>query len=134
MPLIDMGNVQDFEPMPKGTYPFKVAELEWIDAEDNASGGEYGYIRCVFEYDGEESEYQNRKQFRNLSESPKALPYMKKGLIAMGADAETVSSRFDPEELFEDLVGNPVRLRIVVSDNEGEPTNEVKGILPPAED
>lgn len=130
MPLIDMGNAEDFVILPKGTYPFTLDAWEWVDAEDVGDGdGDYGMLKLTFKYDGEESEYQNAKQFVNHSESPKSLKYMKRTLIALGAEDGDLSGSFDLDEIMPDLLHNPCQLVIDIGDYNGEPKNDVKRVV-----
>lgn len=129
MALIDMGQAEVYEAIPAATYDAALSAWEDVAAEDVKGGkGEYGYMKLEFTI--EDGEFEGRKQWRNYSYSPKALGYLKKALINLGADAEDISGSFDPEEVMPDLVGNTCRIVVTEEEYEGEATNSVKRVLP----
>lgn len=129
MPLIDMGQAEIYEAIPAGTYDAHLSAWEWISVEDSTNAKD-PYLKLEFTID--EGEYANRKLWRNFSAAPKALVYMKKALIALGADAGDVAESFDTDEVMPDLVGNACRLKVDTREYEEELQNEVKRVLPAA--
>lgn len=123
MPLIDMGQAPDYEPIPAGWYDCVLSEWEYV--EESESSGE-PYIKWTFAVD--EGEHEGAKLFRNSSCQVKALPYLKRILLALGADPDEVSGEFDTDEIIPDLVGNPCRIKVGIRDYEGSPTNEVQRV------
>lgn len=120
-----MGQVEEFEPLPKGIYEFRLSDWEYI--EESESSGE-PFIKL--EFTCEEDEYENRKAFLNHSLQAKALFALKRTLKALGADAETLSGEWDTDEVMPELVGNTCRLNLDVEEYEGSEVNRVKRVLP----
>jgi hypothetical protein len=124
MPVIDTGQVQEFEPIAAGTYNATFTEFENIEA--SKTSGE-PYIK--FTFTGDEGEAEGRKFWANKSLNTKALWALKRDLIAMGADPEDVTGVFDTDDILPDLVGNEVRLKVLLDEYEGEPNNKIDRIL-----
>lgn len=127
MPKIDLGAVEEFEPIPDGTYEFILTAWEYVE-ESETSGEPY----LKLEFTGDEGEAEGRKAWQNHSCQSKALWALKRTLRTLGADPEALSGEFDTDDLMPDLVGNPCRLRIVQEDYEGQTVNKIKRILPSA--
>lgn len=120
---IDMGEAPDYEPIPAGWYDCVLSDWEWV--EESQTSGE-PYIK--FEFAVDEGEFEGRKLWRNSSVQTKALPYLKKLLLALGADADDVGGEFDADDLIPDLVGNPCRIKVKMREYEGEEQNEIERI------
>lgn len=128
MPIIDMGQAESFDAIPAGTYDASLTDWEFVDAADVKSGkSEYGYVKMEFTI--EDGEFEGRKQWRNYSVAPKALGYLKRTLVALGADPEEVSGKLDTDEIMPDLVGNNCRIKVSVGEFEGEANNSVDRVL-----
>lgn len=123
MPKIDLGQVEEFEAVPAATYEVTLSKWEYVEE----TGDHGAYVKLEFTID--DGEYEGRKLWRNLSAKPDALIYMKKALVALGAEEEDISGEFDTDDVFPDLIGNSCAVVVTVKDYEGEPQNEVKRIV-----
>jgi hypothetical protein len=129
-------DVQDFTPMPSGTYGAKIVAAEWREANDDTKkaweeenpGEEHpGYINWEFDIT-EPEEYNNRKAWRNTSLTPKGLPMLKELLLAVGETDEDLNN---DEYVLEpsDHIGKDVRLSLGI-DRKRPDQNKVKRVLP----
>lgn len=126
MPLIPMSEATVYAAIEPGTYEAVLDEWEYV--EEAASSGN-PYVKMTFAIS--EGEYEGRKLFRNFSAMPDALGYMKRALVALGAEAEAVSQDFDTDDILPDLMGNPCRIVVRKREYEGEDQNDVSRVLPP---
>lgn len=126
MPLIPMSEATVFTAIEPATYDAVLDEWEYVE-ESAASGNPY--VKMTFAIS--DGEYEGRKLFRNFSAMPEALGYMKRALVALGAEAEEVSQDFDTDDILPDLVGNPCRIVVTKREYEGEEQNDIRRVLPP---
>lgn len=125
MPKIDTGQVQEFEPVPQGTYDAVVSAAEYIE-ESETSGEPF----VKFEFTIDDTEFAGRKVFRNHSCQPQALWALKRTLRALGVDDETLDGTWETEDVLPDIVGNPCRIRVGMREFEGREVNEISRISP----
>ena len=92
------------KPLPKGEYHSILTQSTLKDAS-----GPDKYPMIVLEFTVHEDEgepFAGKKAFRNLSGSPKAIPFMVDAAIALGADSdEVLGTAVDFEQVFKDLEG-----------------------------
>jgi hypothetical protein len=119
-----MGEMEEFEPIPAGTYPADLSAWEYFEESKSSSEP---YIKMEFTLNA--GDFEGRKFWRNFSCQPKALRYLKKALVSLGAEDGDISGEWDTEDVLPDLIGNSCLLVIGESTYEGEVTNEVKRIL-----
>jgi len=122
-----MSEAEDLKVVEKGIYGAHLDEWEYV--EEAAESGN-PYVKMVFAID-DGGPFDGRKLTRNFSAMPTALGFMKRALIALGAEAEAVSDDFDTDELLPDLVGNPCRISVSVRKYEGEDQNDIRRVLAP---
>lgn len=119
----ELANAQDsgFDPVDPGVYPLKLMSVKLSDKE-GASG--FPYWKVEFSHEDEES--GNRRQFMNLSLSPKAAFKMKEFFNAFEVDSDT-----DTDELCGQVVLAQVGVTTIQQgDRAGEPSNEIKRLMP----
>lgn len=126
MPGLVVNAVEAMEtrkPLPVGEYHVTLTESSLKDAS-----GPDKFPMIVLEFTVHEDEgepYAGKKAFRNLSASPKAIPFMVDAAIALGADTEEVlGEAVDMEQVFKDLVGRDCWIKTSIRQyvrTEGEP-------------
>lgn len=105
--FVNWDEAPDFTPVPKGSYQARLYEFSGPNP-----GAEYPYIAVKFEI--AEEPYEGRKVFKNYSFSPKALPYMKRHLAALGVPADQMTGRMKAMDLFESVADAPCTLEVKV--------------------
>lgn len=125
MPRINTGEVQEFEPIPQGTYDAVVSAAEYV--EESESSGE-PFVK--FEFTVDEGEFSGRKLFLNRSCQPQALWSLKRTLRVLGVEDGVLDNEWDTEEVLPDIIGNPCRIRVGMKEYMGEERNEVVRISP----
>lgn len=123
-------DVEDaFQPLPAGTYDAVVFKGELRQAGPEAKNPGSDYI--AWEFNILDEGFEKRKAWQNTSLVPKALPMLKRFLLAVGFDSEQLNSP-DFELDIDDVVGRKLRLIIVESTNPNtdEITHSVKRVLP----
>lgn len=83
--VINFDNVSDaeFETLPKGRYPCAVDETEFLFAKSSGAP----MIKMTLVVDS--GEFEGRKAWNNLVFTPKALPIVKRTLLAFGVELPT---------------------------------------------
>lgn len=127
-PVVDWGNVEEatgFEPIPEGIYPAMLVKATWNNDKQ--------YYNAEFQIT--EGEFEGRKQWMTLSLKPGALPFTKRNLIRLGADATDLApgSGVDTDDIVGSCYGNPCQLVVKLlphTTKEGEYMNNVADLLP----
>jgi hypothetical protein len=114
------------KPLPEGEYHVVLTQSTLKDAS-----GPDKYPMIVLEFTVHEDEgepYAGKKAFRNLSASPKAIPFMVDAAIALGADSdEVLGTAVDFEQVFKDVEGCECWIKTAIRSwqrNENEPAVE----------
>lgn len=106
MPGLVVNAVEAMEqrkPLDPGEYH---VTLTGSKVQDASGPDKYAMIVLEFTVAEDEGEYAGKSAFRNLSASPKALPYMVDAALALGADPdEVLQPAVDMEQIFKDLHG-----------------------------
>lgn len=109
-------------PLEPGEYHVTLTKATLKDA---SGPDKYPMIVMEFTVAEDEGEYAGRPAFRNLSASPKALPYMVDAALALQADPEeVVQPSVDMEQIFLGLIGNECWIVTSIREyqrNENEP-------------
>lgn len=92
---------KDFEPLPQGTYHVEIEEAVIDVSRDPAS--------VKWQYKVTDGDYLNRKLWKRNYMTPKALPFLKQDLNALGVKVEKASHL--PEAL-EQLLGKSVEVAV----------------------
>ena len=105
-PKVDYGVIeeQDFSPVDDGIYDARLTNWELVPAKTE---DKFPYYNCEFT-----AEEGNRKFWKILSLSPKALWAFKKDMITLGADPEQMSpeSEEDTDDIIAGCMESPCRL------------------------
>lgn len=114
----------NFEAIPRGTYPVKITDGEVKESGPNAKNPGSEYIK--FEFTVQEGPYEGRKLWANASLLPHALFTLKGILAASGkyTDEELEATELDFE--IEDLIGAAMLVTVAVRDYNGEEQNDIK--------
>lgn len=98
------------KPLPEGEYHAVLTNHKIVDA---SGPDKFPSINLEFTiHDDEGEEFAGKKAFRNLSASPRALPFMVDAAIALGADEdEVVGPSVDFDEVFRQLRGKDCYLQ-----------------------
>ena len=129
MPHVDFSQVQEFTPLPEGTYEASLSGSELV-AASKTSGQPY----MALTFTVSEGEFQGRKLFRNLSLQPQALWAFKQAVVRLGANPDDFVGMLEMEDLqaiVGGLVGAPCRISVGLREYNGELRNELKNILAP---
>lgn len=130
MPIIDMTQAKELEPIPAGEYG---AVMEsWECKQSKSSNQPYIGFKFVIN----EGEHEGRILFRNHSLQTKALFAFKRTIIRLGCDPETAgSASFDYEDELPKLVGAECKLKVTqreYKEDEDSPVrmvNDVQEVL-----
>lgn len=124
---IDFSDVEDFAPLPAGTYRAQVESMTFREAPDETKSDQIS-VQYVVTEDGE---FLGRKAWTNLYLTPKALWRAKKWFGQMGLEDEALEYDYDDEtgEVTEpDLVGVDVEIEIKNEVYKGETQARVIGV------
>ena len=109
MPKVDYGVIEerDFTPVDDGIYDARLTDWELVQAKTE---DKFPYYNCEFTAD--EPGQGNRKFWKILSLSPKALWAFKKDMITLGAEPEhmTPGSEMDTDDVIAGVLEAPCRL------------------------
>lgn len=130
MTKVNLSNVSDLKPMPDGDYEATFTEFSEVKMSKASN-----LPMTVLTFTIQEENYQGRKLFNNLSLAPEALPFTKRTLIRMGADAEELSNPdgFEIEEILSGLIGCIVTVSVVTREypkGSGTFNNQIKEVKP----
>lgn len=106
MPVVDGSQIKDLQPVAVGWYDATFDKYELKLSEKN---NQYDACEFVSEIDGEE-----RRFFYNLTLTEKSLWKYKQVALALGADQAIFEGEFDTEDVLDELLGAPCRLKIGV--------------------
>jgi hypothetical protein len=126
MPIIDGSSIKDLPPIPAGIYG---ASFEEFELKDGPKGS---YYSMTFAVKDDDTDFDGRKVFRNISLSAQSLWAFKRAALSLGASEEEFEGELDTDELLEGLLHNACRVKVSVGEYEGRPNNSVDQILAPA--
>jgi hypothetical protein len=130
MPTVDGSTIKDLPVLPNGWYDAKFDKYELKTAQE--TNNPYDACEFVFDYTNPtDGTVEERRAFYNMTITEKTMWRWKRDALSMGAPSSTFDGEFDTEDVLEDLLGNPVRLHIVIQ-TKGEyagrnQTKEIKG-------
>ena len=129
--VVDLEDVNEdvqYEAIPPGIYDAVVDEVEFTHSQRSGNPMWTWRFRIVG------GEYDGRTLFYHTVFTEKGLPRTKRTLVRIAPDIPLRGLK--PKEIAESgvLVGRACRLRVRVRPYEGEMRNEVREVLPPAED
>jgi hypothetical protein len=128
MPTVDGSTIKDLPVLPNGWYDAKFDKYELKYGQE--SNNPYDACEFVLDYEGDE-----RRFFYNMTVTEKTMWRWKRDALSLGADPSTFDGEFDTEDVLEELLGNTVRLQIVIqTKGEYEGRNQVKAIKGPSMD
>lgn len=123
MPKINFTGVG--QPVPADTYSAVVTKTDYV-AESKGSG----MPTVAFQWVINEGDHEGRTLFRSYSVQPKALIFLKKVLVALGVDAESLEADIDIDDVIATLIGQECNLVVSVGEYRGSPSNSVDDVLP----
>lgn len=128
-PKIDFTGVEtSFKPLDEGIYPAQLAGWKFEEAS-KSSGKPY----MTLEFDVEAEGSTGRKAWLIQSLQPQSLWRLKKTLIILGADEDSIDGELDLEEdVLPGLKGNKCSLALIIDKeyDADEPRNKVAKVLP----
>lgn len=120
---VNFSDVQSFEALPAGVYSVAIIDME----EVSSSPSGYPYFKVTMEIlDGE---FAGRRQWSNLSLSPKAMWKLQEALIAFGESPDSLTGEFDFDP--EKYLGVECLITVAQTTYEGRISNTVEAFLPP---
>lgn len=122
-PIIDFSEVKELEALPAGEYSCIVSDVKRVDKQ-----GKDSYYAVKFTVSEDDSEYNGRTLFRNLSTSAKSLWAIKRFLLTCGADEDVFDGDVDLDEAFAEIKGAEV-ICVAAVKLYGEPEREVNEVV-----
>lgn len=119
---VNFSDVQSFEALPAGVYSVAIIDME----EVSSSPSGFPYFKVTMEIlDGE---FAGRRQWSNLSLSPKAMWKLQEALIAFGESPDSLTGEFDFDP--EKYLGVECLITVTQTTYEGKISNTVEAFLP----
>lgn len=119
---IDFSQVKELAPVDPDTYPVTFTGFEI------KTGPKAKFIAAEFTITDEDSDFNGRKVYRNLSLSPNSLWAVKQFLLSAGADAEELEGEMELEEILQELVGNELEVVTTLQEYDGQMRAQVSKI------
>jgi len=119
-----------FEPIPAGSYPCKVTDIELTKTSAQAKNPDVPMIK--FELTVQGGDYDGRKVFTNAVLLPQTM-FNLKGIMEASerfTEEELNASQLNVQDIMEKLEGADVGAKVIIKPYQGEDVNNVKRVIP----
>lgn len=106
MPTVDGSTIKDLPVVAEAWYDAKFDKYELKQAD---SGNHYDACEFTFDFEGDE-----RRLYYNMTITEKSMWRWKRDALSLGAPQEVFEGEFDTEDVLDELVGNPCRIKVEI--------------------